>query len=300
MTEPEGAAQDRICLACRRIAQGAEACEDGHPAPIALLGDARGALVEAVWGPPAAQAATARQAWRAQQRVLAYGTGAAGAALVTATGLGAGPLALLAAVGGGLVGALLARLRAAAASQRYPIGAADEPAARRIGAGRVVAAEGALAPASGEVCAAWAIELRLEGSWGSRTMLRAGLSAGLELELDGGARVVIAPGGLRLHGPTGARLPQLADLENPALEAWLRAIDPARARGAEPCSPLPFNVVGEETLHVGDRVELAGVVEPLVITGADGGDAGGDGGGVYRVAPATALVTRGIPTLRRL
>src|SRR5207302_401634 len=67
-----------------------------------------------------------------------------------------------------------------------------------VGRGRVVATREIVAPGTRARCAAWSLELRYQGSWGSRTTLRAGATAGFDVRLDGGEHVRIPPGAMWL------------------------------------------------------------------------------------------------------
>ena len=149
-------------------------------------------------------------------------------------------------------------------------------------------ADAATSPTSGQECAAWALELRYVGEWGTAVILRAGFTEGVAIHLDDGGDVRLPAGPIWLS----SELPQVDDFDVTSFEAFLRRVDPARAPGAELWPPLPHNVVVEDSLHVGDRVELAGRFEPALSN--DGS------GGLYRDAPMTVLVPRSLPTLRRL
>jgi hypothetical protein len=276
-----------VCLECRTAFMSGGRCE-GEAHITVSLAHQRAALIEAVWGDFRHQVEAVRRVYVARAR--AFQSTAAGVGLGIAAGLvlGAGPLSLVAAMTGGAVflSALTGR-RARRSPPQHPRGAQPLPPLTPFARGRIRAAEGLDSPASGLACAAWAIELRYDATFGSRVMLRAGETAGLEIALDNGERVRIPAGSLRLVQP----LPQLADHDVAELEDWLRQVDPARALAGELCPAIPFNVIGEDLLQVGDRVELFQQYEPSVL---------GSGGGLYRESPATILVPRGVATLRRL
>jgi hypothetical protein len=171
----------RICLVCRRLVVGAVGCDDAHPAPILLTDDGRRALVEAVWGPPAEQVAGIRRLHAARQRLAGFGTLGSVLGSVASLGFIVGvadaATILLWAFGGGAVGLLAGKLSGGRSANPYPAGAVAEAAPPVVGAGRIVAAEGERAPGSGAACAAWGLELRFEGTWGRRTMLRAAVAS---------------------------------------------------------------------------------------------------------------------------
>ena len=244
----------------------------------------RAALVDAVWSTAAVRQALLADALRTtpqRTRVAALSAMiSAGAGLV-----GSLPFAGVVVVGvvGGLIGAAAGRR---GRQVLLPASATTLPALPRYAAGRIQAANEIIAPGSGELCAAWAIELRVEGRWSARTTLRVGATAGLELVLDGGARVAVPAGPLWIAGD----LAQLGDVED-SLEELLRAIDPLRADRHDPWPLFPFNVVVERAMHVGDRVEVLGELTPAVVAGG--------AAVLYRDAPSTVLAPVGVPTLRR-
>ncbi len=165
-----------------------------------------------------------------------------------------------------------------------PGGAAAMPTPARYAAGVITAADELLAPGSGTPSAAWVVELHQDTNQVTRVTLRVGRTAGMLLVLDGGAHVRIPPGPLYLDGTP----PQLGDLEH-SLEDLLNALDPARSR--HDAWPLfPFNVVAEQTLHIGDRVEVFGELAPVFVAGATAP--------LYRDAPSTELAPVGVPVLR--
>jgi hypothetical protein len=132
----------------------------------------------------------------------------------------------------------------------------------------------------------WALELRLEGSWGERVMLRAGATGGLEVTLDGGASARVPAGPVVVVGA----MSQLDDIESAMLADYLRGVDPARSDDPEPFPPIPYNVVVEHTAVSGDRIELLGDLVPDVLATSRPR--------LYRDAPATVLVPAGVPIIR--
>jgi hypothetical protein len=277
-----------MCLDCRTAFIDGDRC-DGSEHRTIHLASARGALVEAVWGGVQEQIQAYRDVQAAHAQGLRFTAGGAALGGLAGVVAGLGPLALVGAVAGGaaVVSSLLVRKLRRSPPER-PRGAAPLPNLSRFARGRIRGATGVTSPASGAEGAAWALELRYDAAFGSRVMLRAGETAGMEIALENGERVRIPDGSIRLAEP----LPQLADYQLGSLETWLRELDPARALACELCPPFPFNVVGEALLQIGDRVELFQSFEPIVQAGA--------GAALYREAPATILMPRSVATLRRL
>jgi hypothetical protein len=277
-----------ICLECRTAFLGGGRCDGDAHVTVNLAQD-RAALIQAVWGDFRTQIEAVRRVYAARARAFQSTAAGVGLGVVAGLVLGAGPVSLVAAMTGGAVAiSALAGRRARKSPPLHPRGAAPLPELTPFARGRVRAAEGVTSPASGLECAAWAVELRYDASFGSRIMLRAGETAGMDISLDNGERVRIPAGSLRLV----QALPQLADHDVAELEDWLREIDPARTIAGELCPAIPYNVIGEDALQVGDRVELYQAYEPQVLAGS--------GAALYREAPATILRPRGIATLRRL
>lgn len=277
-----------MCLACRTAFVGGGRCEgDAHTT--VNLAHERPALIEAVWGDFRHQIEAVRRVYTARARAFQSTAAGLGLGVIAGVALGAGSLAMVGAITGGAVAfSAIASQRARRSPPTHPRGAEPLPPLTSFARGRIRSAEGLASPASGLSCAAWALELRYDAIFGSRVMLRAGLTAGMEISLDNGERARIPAGALRLV----QSLPQLADHDVAELEDWLREIDPARTIAGELCPAIPFNVIGEDALQVGDRVELFQAYEPAVIAGASAA--------LYREAPATILMPRGIATLRRL
>src|SRR5690606_27384279 len=132
---------------------------------------------------------------------LRLGTGVGGFVLGFAAMQAANVEGVVAAVMAMFGGAMGAAIIGARPRTLVPIDAQPLPAWPRIGLGRIVEAGAIEAPGSRLRCAAWAVELTYDGSWGTRTTLRAGASAGFDVVLDGGERVRIPPGPLWLAGP---------------------------------------------------------------------------------------------------
>lgn len=276
-----------VCLECRTAFTSGGRCEGVAHITVSLAQE-RAALIEAVWGDFRHQVEAVRRVYAARARAFQSTAAGVGIGVVAGVMLGAGPLSLVAAMTGGAVMITsLASRRARRTPPLHPRGAEALPPLIPFAKGRIRSAEGLASPASGLACAAWAIELRYDAIFGSRVMLRAGETAGMEISLENGERVRIPAGSVRVVQP----LPQLADHDVAELEDWLREVDPGRALAGELCPAIPFNVIGEDALQVGDRVELFQQYEPQALA---------SGGGLYRDSPATILVPRGVATLRRL
>lgn len=276
-----------LCLTCRTAYPDGWRCEDDAHVVLELRGPVeRARAVEAVWG----NAAARREAWArlAAARRRAYTVFGAG----TAAGLAAAI-----ATGGGVLGAISIGASGAAASvigtawrgraaDEFPRG--GEALGPRPGGvrGRITGGAIAIAPASGEPCAAWQVVLSRHVGGAARVMLRAGATAGIALRLDGGERAEVVPGPIVITGP---RL-QADDPNAPGIEALVRALDPL-ARAADPWPPIGWDVVEEALVFVGDVVRVRGPLEPALAGAAPGS---------YRDAPATVLRGRGVIELERV
>lgn len=277
-----------VCLDCRTAFLDGERCDGDAHVTIDLARE-RPRLVEAVWGDFRQQVEAVRRVYVTRARSFQSTAAGLGAGIALGAVLGLGPLALVGTTTlGAVVFSSLVGRRARKSPPTHPRGAAELPSLTRFARGRIRSAEGLAAPASRLECAAWALELRYDAVFGSRVMLRSGYTAGMEISLDNGERVRVPAGAIRLVQP----LAQLADHDVAELEDWLREVDPARTIAGELCPAIPFNVIGEELLQVGDKVELFQSYSPSVIAGASAA--------LYREAPATILVPRGIATMRRL
>lgn len=220
-------------------------------------------------------------------------TGVATAAVVAFAKGGDAMVTLIA----GLLGAVVGFAFGPGVGRRVlvPRDVAAMPSWPSVGIGRIVGAREIVAPGTTTRCAAWLIELRYEGDWGSRTTLRAGATAGFDVELDSGERVRVPAGAVWLAG----RLAQFDGYNAVATATPLiRFIDP---HGAQSPWPLfSFNIIAEQVVYAGDRVEVLGEVEPRPIA-ADpvpaSGTAAPGGDHVFRDAPPTMLFHRSLPVL---
>jgi len=113
----------------------------------------------------------------------------------------------------------------------------------------------------------------------------AAVRAGLDVRLDGGALVRIPAGALWIDGP----LPQVDD-DDGSIADLLALLDP-RA-GAADWELFPFNVIREQTLTTGDRVEVSGAVSSIPLQD--------QAGLTYREAAPSVLAPDRLPVLRRV
>jgi tetrahydromethanopterin S-methyltransferase subunit B len=272
-----------ICPRCRRLLPVGGTCQlDGQPALELRNVVERDSMVEAIWGSlehreqlrqSVAQRAGAQ---RVRGGLIAFAsTFALGCAIQADIVLG-----LITGVLGGAVGFSVG---AARSRVMIPIDASPLPQWNSVGHGTIVGAREILAPGSRARCAAWSIELRYQGSWGKRTTLRAGGSAGFDIRLDGGEHVRIPAGALWLDD----RLAQV-DGDDAIVDDLVHLVDPHGLRSSWPL--FPFNIIVEQVLLPDDRVEVLGPVEPRPI--AD------DSTRLYRDAAPTMLFHTTLPVLR--
>ena len=279
-----------ICPHCRRVVRGDRPCDlDGAVVRSIAAPEDKQALLDAVWGSPARRAERlhhlpARTPSSRTRGVSSLTLGAACVTIAHLFGVASVTETLLLGLMGAGFGMAVERPR----RPLVPAGGAALVPPPRFAAGKILRCDAVVAPGNGEACAAWALELRYDGRWGSCTTLRAGASAGFTVALDGGEHVRIPAGPLWIHGA----LPQLAELESPDFEELLRTLDPTRTSDSEPWPLFLFNVIGEQTLHSGDRIELLGAMDREPVSGEQ--DA------MYREAPASVLVPRTAPALRLL
>jgi len=271
-----------ICLSCRTALFPGETCDTDPSHPVAALDQAPGRerLVEAAWGPPEVRLGEARLALHAEHAV----------ALLAVFGFVAGLLALWLVVPGlgplHVLGAALSmavfwgsgNLVLARRGSDFPIGArpllgpgaahrdGDAAAgtlahrAGRLGMRGMAAGVASLdSPASGTECLAFALELHFVGYWGDRVMYRDAVTCGFDVLLLDGRIARVPPGRIRLVAP----MRQVIDVDNFALEKYLRAVDRDHQPGRA-FDPLRYNVVAEASLLLGDTVELLSRFEPEV------------------------------------
>lgn len=272
-----------VCPRCRRLARAGTCSVDGETTLVLRDAAQRERMVERVWGDAAQrQALRASQAKRLDPQRAAVGS-VTGALTFGASYIGTGN-GLLSLIVGGVTGLLGAAVAVARPLVLIPTPASPLPAWPRVGLGKVVHGEELLAPGSATPCVAWAVELRNAGPWGTRTVFRAGATLGMDIVMDGGDHVRIPAGALWLDGP----LAQL-DGEERTIDDLVEDVDPGGADSE--WTLFPFNIIMEQHLDEGDRVEVLGVVEPRPVANDDMR--------LYRDAPTTELVHAGLPVLRR-
>ncbi len=248
----------------------------------------REAIVEACWGSAADRELVRRSAQHAQRRVLATSMGSFSLGGTVAYGLaGLGPGVLLWGMLGSLTGGMLARHKGIR-ERKVPQGAKAAPMLAEVSLrGTVRGAHGLTSPASAESCLAYSLELRMLAGDGERVMYRDAITSGFTAELGTGELVAVPAGRLRFADEA----PELLDVDNLELEAYIDDIDPLR-EPSEELYPLHFNLVREEVLFAGDEVELGGTFERK----SDAQDASV----LYREPAASHLRPAGIPVVRRL
>ena len=272
-----------LCPRCRRLVSPAAPCPlDGATPLDAHTKEARERLVEVMWGPLAER--TALQAVRLPAGSQRLTSGLLGGTMTLMAMVSAHVAPVLAIAAASFSAVACGALRGPRRRVLVPADATALPAFPVVGRGQIENARPLTAPGSGLQCAAWTIELRHEGSWGARTTLRAGASAGFDVRLDGGERVRVPAGALWIDGP----LSQVDD-EDGAIADLLRVLDP---RGATADWPLfPYNVIRESTLPLSGTVEVRGQVASRPLQDL--------AGLTYREAVPSVLVPVGLPVLRR-
>lgn len=143
-----------------------------------------------------------------------------------------------------------------------------------------------LSPAGGHECLAYSLELRLIWRGQELLMYRDAVTSGLLVEVPSGEELRIPSGRVRFTSVA----PEIVDVDNLELEAYLDIVDPLRNR-ISGGSPIRFNIVREEVLFAGDTVDVAGDFYPR----ANSSDFPS-----YREAPSTYLCCRGIVQLGRV
>lgn len=288
-----------FCLHCRTALMAGESCDqDGEHTALALDDVySREALIAAVWGPVHVRREQLVASYRAQQSLAGLTVAGAAAGVLASTlflpFVGA-TAALLSGVASGGVFFTLGKRALRREQHAYPVGAEPLQLAaglRRGRRGRVTGELALVAPASATECVAYAMELHYEDHWGDRVMYRDAVTAAMRVELDGGGVARIPAGRIRLAGA----MHQEIDVDNVLLERHLAAFDPQRPPESAPESvfdPLRYNVVYEQIIVPGDRVELASAFEPMVNAAA--------GPTHYRESAPSVLVPRGVPVVRRL
>jgi hypothetical protein len=282
-----------MCLQCRTALFDGEPCDDDVDHEVVSLFDPvqREALVEAAWGPRDVRHSDHRQRLNASR---------AGALAATISGIGGicltwlifpqwGPMHLFGSfLAGVMVYGATTRMMTKAGA-RFPAGGAvplltSGPMGRR---GEIAGITHLVSPATGTDCVGYALELRLAGQWGDELMYRDAVCTSFEVQLEGGGVAQVPAGRFRLVGS----MRQEIDVDNLELEGYINELDPHR-NASHIFDPLRYNVVCEQVLLPGDRVELVSTFEPRVSSGADAT--------LYRDAAPSKLAPIGVPALRLL
>jgi hypothetical protein len=283
-----------ICLGCRTALFAGESCDLSPDHEVADIGTEAGRerLLAATWGDGPERERAAAAAVRAQRFSGACGVGGFGAGSFLAwLALSAGaPEMVASGIAGGLItysGSWLSLRRGAIPAPRGPAADAVDGAPVRGPRGVVAGDSEAVSPACGVDCVAYAIELQLDGPWGTRVMFRDAVTLGFDVVLESGGLARVPAGRFRLPGP----MRQLVDFDNRAIEDHLREFDEAHDPGLL-FDPLRYNVVAESVLVPGDRVQLASTFEPEVNPRAVATS--------YRDQARALLTPRGVPVIRLL
>jgi hypothetical protein len=291
MTMPRRAG---FCLQCRTALMSGEACDQGGEHTALTLDDvySREALIAAVWGPVRVRREQLVATYRAQQSLASVTVVGAAAGMLASTlflpFVGA-TAAVLSGVASGSVFWALGKRALRKNEHVYPVGA--EPlqfasALRRGRRGQVAGELALVSPASATECLAYAVELHYEGHWGDRVMYRDAVTAAMTVELEGGGRARVPAGRIRLVGV----MHQEIDVDNVMLERHLLGFDPQRSPDSA-FDPLRYNVVYEQVIVPGDRVELVSEFQPTINLEAEPTH--------YRESAPSVLVPRGVPVVRR-
>ena len=283
-----------MCVQCRTALGDGEPCDADATHDVVSLFDLvqREALVEAAWGPASVRLGAHQGRLRARR--------AGGIAGILA-GLGGIYLTWLIAPEWGplyLIGAFAAAALVSAATARavfkpvvgFPAGAAPAQLTqgKQIGrCGEISGANALISPATGTDCVGYALELRLAGDWGDEVMYRDAACGSFEVHLDDGGIAHVPAGRFRLLGS----MRQEIDVDNLELEDYMGELDPHRS-SLHLFDPLRYNIVCEQLLLPGDKIELVSTFEPRVTVGA--------GATLYRDSAPSALAPIGVPVLRLL
>tara|TARA_R110002096_G_scaffold42143_3_gene113578 strand:+ start:60168 stop:61097 length:930 start_codon:yes stop_codon:yes gene_type:complete len=288
---------DALCAHCRTLTIDGAPCPDAEHHRIYALGDALGReqLMTDVWGPPGL-----RRRMKELGKAGATGGGAGG--LLDCGGCDPGfasselGVVVLTIVVVGFVFMLGYWLLTATARflrrRRHtltPTGAvAPAPhCGHATGMIGVVAPQATLtSPLGAQTCVAYAIEFSYRSGWRRRgVMLREATTKGFELMLSSGAIVRIPAGPIVLDMQSAASVRPSEE----SLARYRLKLDPQRTR-YDDLELFPQDQIREETIGVGDRIELRSPVKEVV----DGAGRPGS----YRTSPATYLVPQGVPRLR--
>lgn len=282
-----------ICLSCRTALFEHEICDVDAEHEVAVLqdGDGREMWVTAVWGSPVARHTEARFAAKIERTAAGLGLAGfmVGVGVVSLIVPGVGPAHLLA--GAASMGLSWSASRSVLGGKRkpFPIGGSHqlEPASSMGPRGAVFGTPRLAAPATATECLGYALELHLMDPQGDKLMYRDVVTGGFDVRLEAGGLARVPAGRFHFLGP----IHQVIDFDNLEMEDYLREVD----RGHEPDSrfdPLRYNVIFEQVIVPGDRVELVSAFEPAVE--ADAGETS------YREPAPSHLAPVGTPVIRLL
>ncbi len=279
-----------LCIRCRTALFAGGTCDcDGAPVVACFeVAEERAAIVKACWGDASAREEIRRVELKGQRRILATSMGGFSLGGTVAYGLaGLGPGVLVWGMLSSLTGGILARHKGLR-ERKPPTGARPQSTIGDVSLrGTVVGDHDLVSPASAEACLAYSLELRVLAAGGERVMYRDAITSGFVAHLGSGESVEIPAGRLRFADES----PELLDVDNLELEAYLEEVDPLRDLSEE-LHPLHFNLVREEVLFSGDAVELGGAFERTADVR--------DSSWMYREAGASQLLISGVPVVRRL
>lgn len=244
--------------------------------------------MEACWGNAVERERVRRVALRGQRRILATSMGGLSlGGTVAYTLVGLGPGVFVWGMLSSLTGGMFARHKGIR-ERTPPNGAAPRVAKGEVSLrGSVVGDHDLISPASAEACLAYSLELRVITPDGERVVYRDAVTSGFVAQLGSGETVEVPAGRLRFADEA----PELLDLDNLELEAYLEDVDPLR-EATEELHPLHFNLVREEVLFSGDAVELGGGFERTAEPN--------ESSSLYREPASSHLRLVGVPLVRRL
>lgn len=280
-----------ICLVCRNALFEGEVCDlDPDHDVAALDGDGREQWVTAVWGSRITRHTEARLTAKIER--TAAGLGLAGfmfgLGVMSLIIPGVGPAHLLA--GAASMGVSWSASRALLGGKRkpFPIGGSHQlaPASTMGPRGTVEGQPQLSAPATGTECIGYALELHLMDPSGDKLMYRDVVTSGFEVWLEGGGIARIPAGRFHFLGP----IQQVIDFDNLEMEEYLREADRAHQPDTR-FDPLRYNVIFEQVIVPGDRVEIVSELRPVVEAGIES---------TYREAVPSHLVPIGPPVVRLL
>ena len=141
-----------------------------------------------------------------------------------------------------------------------------------------------VSPAGGHECLAYCVELRLIQNRREMLVYRDSVTSGFDAVLGTGEQVRVPPGPLHFE----SQAPEVVDVDNPELAAYLEDIDVNRPEGDD-FDPLHYHLVREEVLFAGDKVDLTSAFHPVAC---------GDSQQLYRESVPTFLAPEGVAQLR--